>query len=75
MAQNTQANQNSLENYQPFEQQTTNSQNNGPAVMQPTTQSTVIPSAVSDPAAVTQISTAELQVNIVISHALMSSYL
>lgn len=62
VAQNTQANQNSLENYQPFEQTTTSQ--NGPAVMQPSTQSTVIPSAMSDPAAVTQISTAELQVNI-----------
>uniref|UniRef100_A0A336MHN8 Secretory carrier-associated membrane protein n=1 Tax=Culicoides sonorensis TaxID=179676 RepID=A0A336MHN8_CULSO len=58
VAQNTQANQNSLENYQPFEQ--LNNSQNGPAVMQPTAQ-TVIPTAVSDPAAVTQITTAELQ--------------
>lgn len=57
VAQNTQANQNSLENYQPFEQTTTTTSQNGPAVMQPSTQST----GVSDPAAVTQISTAELQ--------------
>lgn len=59
MAQSTRANQNSLENYQPFEQQT--APQNQAAIVQPT-QTTIIPTAVSDPAAVTQISTAELQV-------------